>query len=146
MFGFKKIHSKTLIDLGVQNKDDPIVKNALKKYGVTTKAVKGIVLNSTFGKLLTASEEIKTEKMKPEYRASQMSIYRHLLKLDDAFNSNNKRITRLTQNDILQYLGAIDDVKSCAAFEPGFEINVEALDRLKNVLNNAYPGAAKYSF
>lgn|GEM_PF-5235249 len=120
--------------------------DALKKYGVTTKAVKGIVLNSTFGKLLAASKEIKTEKKKPEYLASQMAIYRHLLKLDDAFNSNNKRIKQLTQNDILQYLGAIDDVKSCAASEPGFEINVEALDRLKIVLNNAYPNAGKYSF
>ena len=57
MFGFKIINSKTLRNLGVQNKDR-IVMAALKTYGVETKAKKGIVLNSTFGKLLAASKVV----------------------------------------------------------------------------------------
>ena len=145
MFGFKIINSKTLRNLGVQIKDR-IVIDALGKYGVKTKAKKGIVLNSTFDKLLAASEEIKAEKKKPEYIARQMAFYRHLLKLANALNTNNKRINTITQNDILQHLSAIDDVKRCAASEPDFKINADILDRLKSDLITAYPNAGKYSF
>ena len=75
-----------------------------------------------------------------------MAFYRHLLKLADALHSNNHRIKTITQNDILQHLSAIDDVKRCADSEPSFEINADTLDKLKNVLINAYPNAGKYSF